>query len=434
MAELTGKSIQETGTTVFRPPYTPVPIGAFGGRHRGAHFHPTRLTPSHDWAASHGGDFVETGLWLRTQWFRQGAEKGWRDSVDREVITTRSKVGICDVTTLGKIDIQGADAGEFLDRVYQNGFSKLAVGKCRYGLMLRDDGIVMDDGTSARFADDHYVMTTTTAKAGPVMRHLEFCRQCLWPDLDVALISTTEQWAQYAVAGPKSRDLLRKVVDAEFDISNEALPYMGCAEITVCGGVPARIFRLSFSGELAYEIAVPCRYGHDMMDVLMQAGAEFGAEPYGTEALGVMRIEKGHAAGNELDGRTTAGDLGMGRLGAKKNTDFIGKTMAQREGLQDPNRAVMVGLKTVDPNAKIGGGAHFVEHGAEPTMENDLGWVASVAWSPELKNYIGIGFLKGGADRKGDRLRAWDGVRGTDIEVEICSPHMVDPEGERLRG
>ena len=434
MASLAGKSIEETGTTVFRPPYTPVPIGAFGGRHRGKHFHPTRLTPSHDWAAAHGGDFVETGLWLRTQWFRQGAEKGWRDSVDREVVTTRSKVGVCDVTTLGKIDIQGADAGEFLDRVYQNGFSKLAVGKCRYGLMLRDDGIVMDDGTSARFAEDHYVMTTTTAKAGPVMRHLEFCRQCLWPDLDVALISTTEQWAQYAVAGPRSRDLLRKVVDAEFDISNEALPYMGCAEITVCGGVPARIFRLSFSGELAYEIAVPCRYGHDMMDVLMRAGEEFGAEPYGTEALGVMRIEKGHAAGNELDGRTTAGDLGMGGLGAKKNTPFIGKDMAQREGLHDPDRARMVGLKTVNPTEKIGGGAHFVEKGAAPTTENDLGWVASVAWSPELQNYIGIGFIKGGMDRKGDIVRAWDGVRGTDVEVEIVSPHMVDPEGERLRG
>ncbi|MEL6792906.1 MAG: glycine cleavage T C-terminal barrel domain-containing protein, partial [Pseudomonadota bacterium] len=434
MAELTGKSIQDTGTTVFRPPYTPVPIGAFGGRHRGKHFHPTRLTPSHDWAAANGGDFVETGLWLRTQWFRQGNEKGWRDSVDREVVTTRSKVGICDVTTLGKIDIQGADAGAFLDRVYQNGFSKLAVGKCRYGLMLREDGIVMDDGTSARLAEDHYVMTTTTAKAGPVMRHLEFCRQCLWPDLDVALISTTEQWAQYAVAGPRARDLLRKVVDAEHDISNDALPYMGCAEITVCGGVKARIFRLSFSGELAYEIAVPCRYGHDMMDVLMRAGEEFGAEPYGTEALGVMRIEKGHAAGNELDGRTTAGDLGMGRLGAKKNTDFIGRTMAQREGLQAEDRAVMVGLKTVDPTAKIAGGAHFVDKGAEPTMENDLGWVASVAWSPELNNYIGIGFLKHGRDRMGDRLRAWDGVRGTDVEVEICSPHMVDPEGERLRG
>ncbi len=434
MASLTGKTIEETGTTVFRPPYTPVPIGAFGGRHRGKHFHPTRLTPSHDWAAAHGGDFIETGLWLRTQWFRKSGEKGWRDSVDREVVTVRSKVGICDVTTLGKIDVQGADAGAFLDRVYQNAFSTLPVGRCRYGLMLREDGIVMDDGTCARFADDHFVMTTTTAQAGPVMRHLEFCRQCLWPDLDVQLISATEQWAQYAVAGPRARDLLRKLVDKDHDISNGAFPYMACGQITVCGGVPARLFRLSFSGELAYEIAVPCRFGHDLFDVLMKAGAEYGVEPYGLEALSVLRVEKGHAAGNELDGRTTAGDLGMGGLGAKKPGDYIGKVMARREGLQAVDRPVMMGFRPKDPQAKLTAGAHFLDMKAEPRMTNDLGWMSSVAWSPELQSYIGLGFIKNGKVRLGETVRAWDGVRGSDIEVEIVSPHFVDPEGGRLRG
>ncbi|WP_246209496.1 sarcosine oxidase subunit alpha family protein [Pikeienuella piscinae] len=434
MAELTGKSIVETGTTVFRPPYTPVPIAAFAGRHRGAHFHPTRLTPSHDWAKAHGADFVETGLWLRAQWFRRGAEKGWRDSVDREVDTTRRAVGICDVTTLGKIDVKGPDAGAFLDRLYQNAFSTLKVGRCRYGLMLREDGIVFDDGTAARLAEDHYLVTTTTAKAVQVMRHMEFCRQCLWPELDVSMISVTEQWAQYAVAGPRARDLIGKLVDEGVDISNEAMPYMGCAPVSICGGVKARLFRLSFSGELAYEIAVPARYGHDLMEALVAAGAEWGGAAYGTEALGVMRIEKGHAAGNELDGRTTAGDLGMARLGAKKQTGFIGREMARREGLQAVDRPAMMGFRPLDPSEKLSSGAHFLDPGAEPLTQNSLGWMTSVAWSTELQSYVGIGFIRNGAVRKGERVRAWDGLRKTDIEVEIVSPHFVDPEGERLRG
>ena len=217
--------------------------------------------------------------------------------MDREVLTTRKSVGICYVTTPGKIDVQGSDAAVFLNKIYCNGFAKLAVGKSRYGLMLREDGIAMDDGTAARLAEDHFVVTTTTAKAGPVYQHMEFVRQCLMPDADVQLISTTEAWAQYAVAGPNSRSLLRKIVDPEFDISNEAFEFMACANITVCGVLRALLFRISFSGELAFEIAVPSRYGDSLMRKLMNEGEEFGVVPYGTEALGVMRIEKGHAAG-----------------------------------------------------------------------------------------------------------------------------------------
>ncbi|MGI9506963.1 MAG: sarcosine oxidase subunit alpha family protein, partial [Geminicoccaceae bacterium] len=269
MAEHTGKTIAETGTTIFRPPYTPVPIGAFAGRSRGKDFRPFRHTPSHRWAEEQGAVFVETGMWLRAQWFPKPGETHWRESVDREVAATRKSVGVCDVTTLGKIDIQGRDAAAFLNKVYVNGFAKLAVGKTRYGLMLREDGVAMDDGTTARLGERHYVMTTTTANAGPVFRHLEFCRQCLWPDLDVHLISTTDGWAQFAVAGPNARRLLQKIIDPEHDISNEGLPFMACAELSVCGGTPARLFRISFSGELAYEIAVPARYGDSMIRVLM---------------------------------------------------------------------------------------------------------------------------------------------------------------------
>ena len=208
MADASGKTIAETGTTIFRPPYTPVPMGALAGRSRGREFRPTRLTPSHNWATTQGAVFVETGAWLRAQWFPLKGATRWRDSVNRDVIATSTSVGTCDVSTLGNIDVQGPAAAEFLNRLYANGFAKLAVGKTRYGLMLREDGMAMDDGTTARLGEKHYLMTTTTANAVSVFRHMEFCKQCLWPDLDVQLISATEQYAQYAVAGPNARKLL----------------------------------------------------------------------------------------------------------------------------------------------------------------------------------------------------------------------------------
>ncbi|EYD73918.1 Sarcosine oxidase alpha subunit [Rubellimicrobium mesophilum DSM 19309] len=234
------------------------------------------------------------------------------------------------MTTLGKIDIQGTDAGVFLDRVYANTFSTLPVGKVRYGLMLREDGIVMDDGTTARLGENEYVMTTTTANAVGVFRHLEFCRQCLWPDLDVQLISTTEAWAQFSVAGPNARTLLQRIVDQ--DISDAAFPYMACGNVTVCGGLRARLFRISFSGEMAYEIAVPTRYGDALAREMMAKGADLDVTPYGTEALGVMRVEKGHVAGNELNGQTTALNMGLGKMVSKKK-DAIGMVLSQREEL-----------------------------------------------------------------------------------------------------
>ncbi len=430
MAEATGKSIPETGTTIFRPPYSPVPIGALAGRARGKDFRPFRLTPSHKWAEANGADFVEAGAWLRAQWFRKGGEKGWRDSVDREVEATRGSVGICDVTTLGKIDIQGRDAAAFLNKVYANGFAKLAVGKVRYGLMMREDGIVMDDGTTARLGENHFVMTTTTANAGPVFRHMEFARQCLWPGMDVHLISTTDGWAQFAIAGPNARNLLSRIVD--MDISNEAFPFMACAETTVCGGTPARLFRISFSGELAFEIAVPARYGDAMMAKLMEAGEEFDAVPYGTEALGVMRIEKGHAAGNELTGQTTANNLGLGKMVSKKK-DSIGNRLSERPEMNREDDLRLVGFKPVDTTRPLAAGAHFVDNGKEAVTKNDLGWMTSVAYSPELGHSIGLGFLKMGEQRKGDKLRAVDLLRGGEVQVEVVSPHMIDPEGDRLR-
>ena len=432
MAELAGKSIPETGTTIFRPPYTPVPIGTFGGRMRGKEFHPTRLTPSHYWAKEQGAVFVEVGNWLRAQWFPRPGETHWRQSVDREVSQTRASVGVCDCTTLGKIDVQGTDAAAFLNKVYCNGFAKLDVGKTRYGLMLREDGIAMDDGTAARLAEDHFVVTTTTANAAKVYQHMEFVRQCLCPDMDVQLISTTEAWAQYALAGPNSRKLLQKIVDPAFDISNEGFPFMACGNITVCGGLRARLFRISFSGELAFEIAVPARYGDALMRRLMSEGREFDVTPYGTEALGVMRIEKGHAAGNELNGTTTANNLGMGRM-VSKAKDSIGSVLSEREGLNQPDALKLVGIKPLDPEQRVTAGGHLMNADGPVDAGHDQGYVTSAAYSPAMGSMIGLAFVKNGSDRMGEKMRLVSPLTDLTIEVEIASAHFVDPEGERLR-
>ena len=431
MAELTGRTIPETGTTVYRPPVTPVALGALAGRSRGADFRPRRLTPTHAWAAERGAVFVEVGMWLRAQWYPQPGETEWRQSVDREVLAARAAVGVCDVTTLGKVDVQGADAGAFLDRLYANTMSTLPVGKVRYGIMLREDGHVMDDGTVARLAPDEWVVTTTTANAVPVFRHMEFARQCLWPDLDVQLISTTEAWAQLSVAGPNARRLLGRVVDG--DVSDAAFPYMACGAVTVLGGLRARLFRISFSGELAFEVAVPARHGDRLMRALMERGADLGATPYGTEALGVLRVEKGHVAGNELNGQSTALHMGLGRMVSRKK-DAIGVALSQREGLSREDGLRLVGVRPVDPAGRLLAGAHLVAAGVLATPDNDGGWLTSVAHSPHLGHAIGLGYLKNGATRMGERLRAVDVLRGVDTEVEVVSPHFVDPEGERLRG
>ena len=433
MAELTKKSIPQTGMTIARPPYTPVAIGAFAGQHRAKDFKPTRKPPSYAWSKEQAAVFVETGYWLRPSYFPHPSEIDWLETVTREVNTVRNAVGICDVSTLGKIDVQGTDAVTFLDRIYMNGLKSLAVGKARYGGMLREDGILMDDGTVARLGDNHYFVTTTTANAVKVSQHMEFCHQWLWPDLDVQMISATEQWAQYAVAGPRSRDLLRKIIDPAFDISDKGFPYMHARVVTVCGGVKARLFRLSFSGERAFEVGVPARYGDALMRCLMEAGEEFGACAYGTEALGVMRIEKGHISGPELNGTTTPRDAGLGSMVSTKK-DFIGRVLGGRSGLIDPDRHTLVGFRPVDRNVRLRSGAHFIARDAEANASNDEGYMTSVAYSPSLGHWIGLGLLKRGPSRIGEIVRAYDAVRSNDTLVEVVASCFVDSEGEKLRG
>jgi methylglutamate dehydrogenase subunit C len=434
LAEARGAAIATIGTTVYRPPFTPVSFGALGGHHRGRDFRPARLTPAHAWAVEQGAVMRDVGAWVRAGWFPRAGEKDWLETTIREVKTTRSSVGLCDVSTLGKIDLQGPDAAAFLDRVYCNPFSTLAVGKARYGLMLRDDGFVMDDGTTSRLAPEHFLMTTTTANAGPVMQHLEFCHQCLWPELDVQMVSVSEQWAQYSVAGPRARDVLAKLVDRQHDISNAAVPYMAARELTVLGGTPARLFRISFSGELAYEIAVPARLGDAMARQIMKAGEAFGITPYGLEALTVMRIEKGHVAGGELNGQTTARDLGLGKMMSTKK-DYIGRVLSQRPALLEADRWQLVGLKPVEREGRPRAGSHLIAAGKSPAIEHDQGYVTSTAYSPDLGQWIALGLLNGGTRRYGEKIRTVDPLRGnSDVEVEVCNPIFIDPEGQRLHG
>jgi methylglutamate dehydrogenase subunit C len=432
MAALTGQSVEQTGTTRLRPPYTPVAIGALAGHDRGRDFRPTRLTPAHGWAVAQGAVFTEAGAWLRASHFELAGDVDWQQAASREALAVRQAVGVCDVSTLGKIEMVGPDCGVLLDRLYINTFSTLAVGRARYGVMLREDGLVFDDGTVARLEPDRFVITTTTANAGPVLAHMEFCHQVLWPELDVHFVSVTDRWAQFSVAGPRARDVLVAALDPGCNLSNAAFPYMAAGVASMLGGVGVRLFRISFSGELAYEIAVPASSGDTAMRALLRAGERYGILPYGIEALSCLRIEKGHPAGGELNGQTTARDLGLERMMSKRK-DFVGRVLAQRPALLAADRPALVGLQPVDRTRRLRSGAHFIPPGMAATIANDQGWMSSVVYSPTLGHWVGLGFLAGGMARSGEAIRACDPLRGEEVEVTIVAPCHIDPEGARLR-
>jgi sarcosine oxidase subunit alpha len=429
LADATGRGIPETGVTTFRPPYSPVALAALGAGAQGKGFAPERFTTSHVASVENGAPMIEAGLWYRPSYFPTNGETNWRQSCDREVNMVRNAVGVCDVSTLGKIDIQGPDAGAFLDFVYTNMFSTLKVGRTRYGLMLREDGHVMDDGTTARLGEDHFVMTTTTAAAGQVMRHLDFVHQCLCPHMDVSFISVTEQWAQFAVAGPKSRDLLNRVLDEAID--GETWPFMACGPVKL-GGVDGRLFRISFSGEHAYEVAVPARYGDSLYRGLVAMAEEMEGGAYGMEALNVLRIEKGFITHSEIHGRVTAFDIGMQGMMSKKK-DFIGKAAAARLGLVDPNRERLVGFKPVGTVKQLTAGAHLFNRDAEAIRQNDQGYITSVGFSPTFGHYLGLGFLRNGPERYGEIVKLVDHLRGVETLCEVINPVQFDQKGDRTR-
>jgi len=431
LADARGVSPAEVGTTTFRPFYTPVSFGALTGSSHGSHFQPVRKSPLHDWAKKNDAVFVETGLWYRSSWFPRAGETTWRDSVDREVKNVRINAGLCDVSMLGKIEITGGDAAEFLNRVYSNAFLKLPVGKARYGLMLREDGMIYDDGTTSRLEENRYFMTTTTAYAAGVLNHLEFCAQALWPELDVRLASVTDQWAQMAIAGPKARSILQRIVDN--DISDEAFPFLGASSVSLFSGqLKGRLFRISFSGELAYELAVPAGYGEAVADAIMEAGREDGIQPYGVEALSVLRIEKGHVTHNEINGTVVPGDLGFGKMASATKPDFIGKHMLGREGLQASERLQLVGVMPSDPATSFRSGSHILAKDAQATLENDQGYVTSSCYSPHVGSTIGLALVRRGAERHGEEVQIWNGLRGEFTAGKLCSPVFYDPANEKL--
>jgi len=431
MADALGKEIPQVGTTTFRPPYTPISIGALKGRNVGPHFRPLRRTPLHDWNLTAGGTMTMAGLWHRPWFFARSGET-ISEAYVREAETVRRTVGLCDVTSLGKIAIQGPDATELLNRVYTNAFAKLPIGKTRYGIMLRDDGLVMDDGTTWRLSENEYFMTTTTAHAAKVMAFLEELIQTRWSDLKVHLTSVSEQWAGVAVAGPLSREVLAACVEQPTRISDEALPFMGVVETTMREGIPARIARISFSGERAFEVYVPSDFGPAVMQSLWDAARPMDGCLYGLEALGALRIEKGHVTGAELDGRVTIEDAGLGRMASDKKS-YVGSALRKRPEMIKDDRPRLVGIFPKDRREIFNAGSILCA--AENIAGYGEGWITAVTHSPALGHWIGLGFIKGGHEAWQSRdVVCADPVRKGNTSVEIVSPHMYDPKGERMYG
>ena len=432
LAEQLGLPIASVGTTTFRPPYAPVALGAFPGIDAGTHVEPTRFSAIHDWHVAHGARFVNAGLWKRPHSYPRIGESP-DDAAAREARNVRVNVGIVDVSTLGKIELQGRDVAELLNRVYINRWDTLPVGRCRYGVMLRDDGVVLDDGTTSRLAPSHYLMTTTTVNAVKVLQHLEMLLQTEWPELDVFLTSVTEQWSAAALSGPRARHVLAKIVD--IDVSNVAFPFLAagaCHVRTATGLVPARLFRMSYSGELAYEIHVPADRGRAMWKAVIAAGADFGIMPYGTEAMSTLRIEKGHIViGAEADGRTTAADLGMGNLvsGAKP---CIGSRLLSRPALTAPDRWQLVGLVTHD-RAPMPRAAKIVADPDQRPPNPVLGHVTSWCRSPNLDAWIALALVANGRARHGQTLWAVSPLADARVRVQVGPPCFIDAKGERLR-
>ena len=433
MASLRGESIPAVGTTTYRAPYTPVALGLFAGTETGKHHTPVRRTALHAWHLEHGATMTTVGHWMRPKVF-QGQGESFDAAWRRESLAVRNAVGLADVGTLGKIDIQGPDALEFLQRVYCNNFANLAVGRLRYGLMLREDGIVMDDGTVARLSEQHYLVTTTTVSAGKVMNHFEWLLQTAWPELKCHVVSVTEQFAQFALAGPNSRKVLAALLP-HCDVSDNVLPHLGLIETTI-NGQALWVYRMSFSGERAYEIAIGAGFGESLWTRLLECGEQLGITPYGTEAMGVLRIEKGHVAGGELDGRTTASDLGLGKL-VRKSGGFVGAALGQRSFLLDAQRPILVGLVPINPNEAIRCGSQLIgpEVTAKPgEVVPKQGFVSSATPSAFLGHAIALAFLENGALRHGQELIAASPISNESTRVRVVSPVFLDPDNTRLKG
>jgi len=422
--------VPSIGLTTFRPPYTPQTFGAFVGHAKDALFQPERRSPIDSWAAEHGAVFEPVAQWRRARYFPLSHEN-MLAAVNRECLAVRKSVGIFDASTLGKIEVVGPDAAEFLNRMYTNPWKALEPGRCRYGLLLKEDGFIMDDGVAGRIAADRFHMTTTTGGAARVLNMMEDYLQTEWPDLDVWLTSTTEQWAVIAVQGPNARKVLEPLV-AGIDLSAVGFPHMAVRQGTICG-VPTRLFRVSFTGELGFEVNVPAAYGRAVWEAVMHAGAAYDITPYGTETMHVLRAEKGFIiVGQDTDGTLTPTDAGLDWAIGKKKPDFVGKRSLARPDIVAPGRKQLVGLQTDDPNIVLEEGAQIVADPRQAIPMDMLGHVTSSYWSATLGRSIAMAVVKGGHARTGQRL--YIPMPGHVITAQVTSSVYYDAEGTRING
>jgi sarcosine oxidase, subunit alpha len=424
VAEAAAKSPAEVGTTTFRPPYTPVALGALAGRQLGPRLAPRRLLPAHAEHESLGAHWWEAGGWMRPACYPRKGESV-QQAVQREASAVRAGVGLFDASPLGKIEVTGPDAAKFLDRFYVNGVSKLEDGRVRYGIMLNENGVIMDDGTVARLGRERFLVTTTSGGASRVAGWLEEWRQCEWPGLEVFVTPVTTQWATFAIAGPRARQLLARFrTDIAFDW--RSMPHMSMREGRFAG-VPARLYRVSFSGELGYEVNVPARHGAALWKELLKTGADFGVTPYGVETVLLLRLEKGYLhVGVDTDGTTSPADVGWGEAAARRKGDFIGKRSLARPDNQRADRLQLVGLTDADPRLLVAG-AHLRLPG---TQAGSDGWVTSAGHSPAIGKPIALALLRGGRTRLGEHVTLHDlDAKG---EATVVSPAFLDPEGKRL--
>jgi len=427
LGQVAGVGPGEAGTTTFRPPYVPITIGAIAGTERGQQFRPWRRSPAEPWHRQAGAEMINAGAWHRPRAYPAPGEPV-SAAVKREAAHVREAAGIVDVSTLGKIALMGPDAPEVVNRLYANGMKTLPPGKARYGLMLRDDGFVLDDGTVARLDDERYLITTTTAHAAGVLSHIEYLLETAWIDLRAAVASVSDHWATFAIAGPNSQTVLAALFP-HTDTSNEAMPFLGVREAD-CLGVGCMIMRNSYSGERAYEVYVPADYGASLWAQALSVGEPYGLKPYGTEAMGVLRIEKGHVAGPELDGRVTAEDIGLSRMTARRKP-CVGAALRDRPGLHDARRPRLVGLMPIDRRAPLQSGALLRALGSAGP-EAVAGHISSVADSPACQSVIALGLLADGDDRHGEIIEAWDPLSDSTLQVRVGSTVFFDPDGSRL--
>jgi sarcosine oxidase subunit alpha len=427
LARQLGVEMSTLGTTTFRPPYTPVTFGALAGRDIGELADPVRMTPMHAWHVEHGAKFEDVGQWKRPWYYPRDGED-MHDAVNRECLATRNAVGILDASTLGKIDIQGPDAAELLDRIYTNDWKSLREGRCRYGLMCGEDGMLFDDGVTTRLGEQHYLMTTTSGNAARVLSWLEEWLQTEWPELRVYCNSVTEQWSTVGIAGPLARDLLAELT-SDIDLGADAFPFMSCRHGTVAG-IPARVMRVSFTGELSYEINVAANYAMWLWTTLISAGRRYGITPFGTEAMHVLRAEKGFIiAGQESDGTVTPADLGMS-WAVSKSKDFIGKRSMSRPDSVRPDRKQLVGLLSEDAQEVLPEGAQLVDEVASAPPMNMVGHVTSSYFSANLGHALALALIKGGRQRMGERVQV--PLANRTVSATITAPRFFDPEGERM--